>query len=133
MTDLVLGFLNHVYVPHVLALNLIGWGIKCVLNHKNWKRWSDIIPVLLGVAGIIMAWLSPLKTFEGPILSGLANASVAWILHQVFKAVPGLASESMKDNVTQTFRTLTGSHKAGDVMKGTGDGKEKKAPKEKRR
>lgn len=130
MEEIVLTFFNHVYIPHVLALNLIGWGLKCLFNHKGWRQWSDIIPVLLGICGIFMAWASPVLIREhegGFILYGLANASVAWILHQIFKAVPGGKTETMKENITQTFRTLTGT---GKTLKGTGDGtKEERSPK----
>jgi hypothetical protein len=82
-------FASHLSIQHVLVLNLIGWMIKCVLCHRGLGRWTDIIPVILGVCGVVLAYIDHIS-FEGNfIVYGLANAGLAWLLHRLVKPIPG--------------------------------------------
>lgn len=91
--DILIGiqaFAEHLSLRHVLVLNLIGWCIKCVLHHKGWDNWTDIIPPLLGIFGIGMAYMEA-AMFQGNfIIYGLANAGLAWLLHRLVKPIPNL-------------------------------------------
>jgi hypothetical protein len=81
-------FADSVSITHVLALNLIGWFCKGLFHHRGWENWTDIIPVILAVNGVIMAYITPIP-YEGHfIIYGLANAGLAWLLHRIVKDVP---------------------------------------------
>jgi hypothetical protein len=94
--DTLLGLAQHISIRHVLVLNLWGWTIKCLLNHKGWGNWTDIVPPILGVSGITLAALD-LDTTQGHfIVYGLANAGAAWLLHRIVKPIPGLIKQMGK-------------------------------------
>ena len=92
----IIGFAGYVSIRHVLVLNLLGWTIKCLLNHKGWSNWTDIIPVILGISGIWMAFIDT-GTYQGNfIIYGLANAGLAWMLHRMVKPIPGAVKRLKK-------------------------------------
>jgi hypothetical protein len=75
------GLATHISVRHVLVLNLIGWVVKFGFRHRGWDDWTDIIPLILAVNGLIMAYIE-IGQYEGSfIIYGLANAGLAWLLH----------------------------------------------------
>lgn len=84
----ILGFAGYVSIRHVLVLNLLGWTIKCLLRHRGWDNWTDVIPVILGISGIAIAAFDD-GTYQGNfIVYGLANAGLAWMLHRMVKPLP---------------------------------------------
>jgi hypothetical protein len=107
-------FANHVDLAHVLILNLIGWMCKGGMgHHRQLKRWTDIIPVPLGLVGIILAYVAPNAGVYHPIIQGLANAGLAWLLHQGVKRT----QEQVQEYKTEKIKTLKSQR-----HKGTGDG-----------
>lgn len=81
-------FATHLSIQHVLALNLIGWFVKSLFWHLGISEWTDIIPLILGVMGVMLAYLTPIS-YEGSfIVYGLANAGLAWLLHRIVKPIP---------------------------------------------
>jgi len=78
-------FAAYVSIQHVLVLFLMGAMIKGTMHHKGLGNWTDIIPCLLMVLGVLLAVLDPIK-YEGHfIIYGLANAGLAWLLHRIIK------------------------------------------------
>lgn len=91
-------FAEHISIRHVFVLNLIGWVIKCGLRHRDLENWTDIIPVILGVNGVIMAYIE-IGTYSGSfIIYGLANAGLAWLLHRIVKPIPFATMFKKKDD-----------------------------------
>ena len=83
-------FAEHLSLRHVLVLNLIGWMIKCIFHHRGLDNWTDIIPALLGIFGVGLAYMES-TAFQGNfIVYGLANAGLAWLLHRLVKPIPNL-------------------------------------------
>ncbi len=112
--DPILAFANFVDIRHVLVLNLLGWAFKGCMGHSNrLLKWTDIIPVNLGVLGVILAYIDQSGNITHPIIQGLANAGLAWLLHQGWKRTQG----QVKEFTTQKMKTL-GSKR----HKGTGNG-----------
>ena len=111
----VLAFLaDHIDIRHVLVLNLVGWMLKCILCHADLADYTDVIPICLAFIGVFMALLMPVPPSGGFIMHGLANSSVAWMLHQIVKAAPKSAKKSAKegfDTITRPLRTLTDDDK----------------------
>jgi hypothetical protein len=97
----IVDFAQHVSIRHVLVLNLFGWGVKCVLRHRGWLHWTDIIPVILGVAGITLAAFGRVDYGENFIIYGLANAGLAWLLHRVVKPIP---FSDMRESAKRKFK-----------------------------
>lgn len=90
-----LGFATEISIRHVLVLNLVGYMIKCVLTHRGLEEWTDVIPFILGGLGVFVAYVE--VTAEGNfIILGLANAGLAWLLHQTIKR-GGVAWKHFKD------------------------------------
>ena len=73
---------DHIAIQHVLVLNLLGVGIKSVLHQRGLDNWTDIIPLILLVLGIVLAFADPTKYSGHFIVYGMANAGCAWLLHQ---------------------------------------------------
>jgi hypothetical protein len=114
--DPILAFAQFVDIRHVLVLNLLGWAFKgCMWHSQRLYRWTDIIPVNIGLIGVVLAYIDP-ATGTHPIIHGLANAGLAWMLHQGVKRT----QEQIKDYKTQKIKTL-----GNQRHKGTGDGKDK--------
>ena len=91
-----LAFATELSIRHVLALNLIGWMIKSFLQHRNWDSWTDIIPLILGACGIIIAYVDQ-STYEANfIIYGLANAGMAWLLHKAVKETRSIVETTRK-------------------------------------
>lgn len=109
-------FAQHVDLSHVLVLNLLGYMCKGLMGHSKFNRWTDIIPVQLGLLGIILAYISPNDMVNHPIIQGLANAGLAWMLHQGVKRT----QEQIVDYKTQKIKTLKSKR-----HQGTGDGTKK--------
>jgi hypothetical protein len=84
----VLAFAQHVSIRHVLVLNLFGWVIKCLLRHLGLIDWTDIIPVILGLSGVALAYFGTIDYGANFIIYGLANAGLAWLLHRIVKPIP---------------------------------------------
>lgn len=80
-----LAFAGEISIRHVLVLNLVGWIIKGCLNHKGWESWTDIIPVILALLGVGLAYFDEIIYPGHFIVYGLANAGLAWLLHRVAK------------------------------------------------
>lgn len=80
-----LAFAGEISIRHVLALNLMGYIIKCFLTHRGWDIWTDIIPVFLAAGGITLAYMDIATVEDNPFIVGLANAGMAWLLHQTIK------------------------------------------------
>lgn len=88
-----LALAEHVSIQHVLALNLFGWCFKGIFHHRGWDNWTDIIPVILGLLGIGLAFIDPI-TYEGSfIVYGMANAGMAWLLHRAVKGGHGVVKK----------------------------------------
>jgi hypothetical protein len=110
-------FAQHVDLGHVLVLNLIGWWVKCALHHTGNQRWTDIIPILLGVVGIALAYKDPNPGLDHPTIQGLADAGLAWLFHQGVKKAQKVDVQEVKDFTTQKMKTLTGRGGTGDGTK----------------
>ena len=80
-----LAFGTEISIRHVLVLNLVGWIIKGVLTHKGWADWTDIIPLILAILGVGLAYFDEIMYPGNFIIYGLANAGLAWLLHRVVK------------------------------------------------
>jgi hypothetical protein len=91
--DTLIGLAQYVSIRHVLVLNLWGWTIKCLLNHRGWANWTDIVPPILGVSGITLAALDTGVVQGHFIVYGLANAGAAWLLHRIVKPIPDLVKK----------------------------------------
>jgi hypothetical protein len=74
-----------VSLQDVLALNVLGWVIKALLHHLDKADWTDIIPFILAVSGVALAFFDPVIVNRNFIVCGLANAGLAWLLHRVVK------------------------------------------------
>jgi hypothetical protein len=90
------GLVDHISIQHVLVLNLIGWGIKGVMHHKGLEDWTDIIPIILGVLGVLLAFVDPIKYPGNYIIFGLANAGLAWLFHRVIKDGSTIIKQAVK-------------------------------------
>ena len=79
---------------HVLALNLIGWCFKGLAAHfPITRKWNDCIPVLMVGMGIFFAWIYPTEGARNFVLQGMANAGLAWLLHQGLKRSAQIVKE----------------------------------------
>jgi len=72
-------------IRHVLVLNLVGWMIKCFLRHRGSEDWTDVIPIFLALVGVVLAYVDRTLYPWNFIIHGLANAGMAWLLHQTMK------------------------------------------------
>lgn len=80
-----LAFASEISIRHVLVLNLIGWMVKCFLQHRGWDNWTDVIPFILAIGGVTLAHFDLGAYQVNFIIHGLANAGMAWLLHKVVK------------------------------------------------
>lgn len=86
----------HISIRHVLVLNLLGYCIKCVLNHRGLTNWTDAIPPVLMVMGVFLTLLDPVVYEGNYIVYGMANAGCAWLLHQGTK-LPAAIKKKIDD------------------------------------
>lgn len=88
-----IAFAAEISIRHVLVLNLMGWIVKCIFNHRGLHNWTDIIPVILSFAGVGLAYVDQ-STYEANfIVHGLANAGMAWLLHKLMKETQQLTQK----------------------------------------
>ena len=106
----IFAFAQYVDLVHVLALNLIGWVFKgCMQHHEKLQNWTDIIPGVLSGLGILFAYVDPVACARHPVVQGLANAGLAWLIHQGIKRAPTAVKDYAGDKantVTQKIKTL---------------------------
>ena len=76
---------SEISIRHVLVLNLIGWMLKCFLTHLGYDNWTDVIPVILALCGVLLVHIDQLTYDSNFIIYGLSNAGMAWLLHQLVK------------------------------------------------
>lgn len=93
---ILLAFAAEISIRHVLVLNLIGWIIKGILQHRGLSSWTDIIPLILAPTGIVLAYFDEIIYPGHFIIYGLANAGLAWLLHRVVKETKRTIQEFRK-------------------------------------